>query len=103
MKPCLINELPPLAALPKFEKFSKICGTSLGAAATAVESQPQPLVEYPIEIELGREHQYHSIFVCPISREIVHPNNPPIMLPCGHVISESITPTPPPPPSQLSY
>lgn len=30
---------------------------------------------------------FHSVFVCPITREESKPNNPPIMLACGHVIA----------------
>lgn len=41
--------------------------------------------ELPVQME-GAEFQYHNIFVCPVSREQSTPQNPPVMLPCGHVI-----------------
>ena len=44
--------------------------------------------EIPIEIEIGSEYHFHSLFVCPVSKEISSPDNPPILLRCGHVISE---------------
>lgn len=43
--------------------------------------------ELPIEIELGRSKQFHSIFACPILRQQSSESNPPMRLVCGHVIS----------------
>jgi len=43
--------------------------------------------ELPIEIDLGGECRYHSVFACPILRQQVSDNNPPMRLTCGHVIS----------------
>lgn len=42
--------------------------------------------EMPVEIPLPRNLQYHSVFACPVSRELATEENPPMMLPCGHVI-----------------
>ncbi|XP_045188845.2 E3 ubiquitin-protein ligase RMND5A-like isoform X1 [Mercenaria mercenaria] len=43
--------------------------------------------ELPVEIDLGNEHRYHSIFACPILRQQSTEHNPPVRLICGHVIS----------------
>uniref|UniRef100_A0A1A9X2B0 RING-Gid-type domain-containing protein n=1 Tax=Glossina brevipalpis TaxID=37001 RepID=A0A1A9X2B0_9MUSC len=43
--------------------------------------------ELPIEIDLGPEYRYHSIFACPILRKQTTEENPPKKLTCGHVIS----------------
>lgn len=43
--------------------------------------------ELPIEIDLGRDYRYHSVFACPILRQQSSENNPPMRLVCGHVIS----------------
>jgi len=43
--------------------------------------------ELPIEIDLGGDCRYHSVFACPILRQQVSDNNPPMRLTCGHVIS----------------
>jgi hypothetical protein len=40
-----------------------------------------------VEIPLLKNQIYHSIFACPVSREQTTAANPPMMLPCGHVIS----------------
>ncbi|XP_046386792.1 E3 ubiquitin-protein ligase RMND5A [Ischnura elegans] len=43
--------------------------------------------ELPIEIDLGAEGRYHSVFACPILRQQCSESNPPVRLVCGHVIS----------------
>ena len=43
--------------------------------------------ELPIEIDLGGECRYHSVFACPILKQQVSDTNPPMRLTCGHVIS----------------
>ena len=42
----------------------------------------------PVEIDLGPERKYHSVFVCPVSREQATADNPPMMMQCGHVLCE---------------
>jgi hypothetical protein len=39
-----------------------------------------------VEIELDDSFQFHSIFACPVSKELATPDNPPLLLPCGHVL-----------------
>ncbi|XP_031348577.1 E3 ubiquitin-protein ligase RMND5A [Photinus pyralis] len=43
--------------------------------------------ELPIEIDLGTDKRYHSMFACPILRQQSTESNPPMRLLCGHVIS----------------
>lgn len=43
--------------------------------------------ELPVEIPLPPSYQFHSIFVCPVSKEQTTDHNPPMMMPCGHVIA----------------
>ncbi|KAI5706554.1 hypothetical protein M8J75_009310 [Diaphorina citri] len=40
-----------------------------------------------IEIDLGSNHRYHSVFACPILKTQSTETNPPMRLVCGHVIS----------------
>ncbi|KAL4179979.1 hypothetical protein AMTRI_Chr13g122870 [Amborella trichopoda] len=42
--------------------------------------------QLPIAVELGKEYQFHSVFVCPVSREQGSEENPPMIMPCGHVL-----------------
>lgn len=41
------------------------------------------------EVTLGASFQFHSIFACPVSREQSTADSPPMLLPCGHVISKT--------------
>lgn len=44
--------------------------------------------ELPAETPLPPAYQFHSIFVCPVSKEQTTDANPPMMLPCCHVIAQ---------------
>lgn len=44
--------------------------------------------ELPVETPLPPSYQFHSIFVCPVSKEQTTDQNPPMMLPCCHVIAK---------------
>lgn len=41
-----------------------------------------------IEIPLPPENRYHSIFACPVSKDQSTEQNPPMMMACGHVITQ---------------
>lgn len=40
-----------------------------------------------VEVQLSRQHRFHTLFVCPVSREQTNEDNPPMMLLCGHIVS----------------
>ena len=42
--------------------------------------------ELPVEIPLGPQYVFHSIFTCPVSKEQCTAENPPMRLQCGHVL-----------------
>ncbi|KAF1812306.1 hypothetical protein P152DRAFT_458683 [Eremomyces bilateralis CBS 781.70] len=44
--------------------------------------------ELPVEIPLPPAYHFHSVFVCPVSKEQSTDSNPPMLLPCGHVIAK---------------
>ncbi|CAA7027113.1 unnamed protein product [Microthlaspi erraticum] len=51
----------------------------------------EAMKQIPVAVELGDEFQFHSIFVCPVNRDVSSEENPPMMMPCRHVIcKESI-------------
>jgi hypothetical protein len=47
-----------------------------------------PFLSCQVEISLPPSYLFHSIFVCPVSKEQATDENPPMMMPCGHVIAE---------------
>lgn len=46
--------------------------------STSSESAPIP--------PAVKEHTFHSVLTCPVSREMATPDNPPVLLQCGHVV-----------------
>ncbi|EGR30918.1 hypothetical protein IMG5_121220, partial [Ichthyophthirius multifiliis] len=72
-----------LKALPKFIKYAQISNQNQNLEQICKKNK-----EYPIEVEIGQEFKFHSTFVCPVSRDVVGPDQNIILLACGHVISE---------------
>ena len=66
-------------ALPTLSKVEKIMAQSRG--------QWTSVNELPVETPLPPGYLFHSIFVCPVSKEQATDANPPMLLPCGHVIA----------------
>lgn len=46
----------------------------------------QVMEELPFPVDLGKGFQFHSTFICPVSRDLGTVENPPMLLPCGHVL-----------------
>ena len=44
--------------------------------------------QLPVELQLGDEFVFHSVFACPVSRDQSSADNPPMLLPCNHVLCE---------------
>lgn len=63
-------------ALPSLVKLSTV------VAAQKAQTWEQ-LEQLPVEIELGRDFVFRSVFACPVAREQSTPENPPMILPCG--------------------
>jgi hypothetical protein len=42
-----------------------------------------------VSLALPEDFNHHSLIVCPVSKEVCTPDNPPVMLTCGHVISDA--------------
>lgn len=52
----------------------------------AKKQEWQAMKQLPVPVELGKEFQFHSIFVCPVSRDQGSEENPPMLMPCLHVL-----------------
>jgi hypothetical protein len=66
-------------ALPTLQKLQQIMETKRTEWTTQNE--------LPVEIPLPPAYRFHSIFVCPVSKEQSTDQNPAMMMPCGHVIA----------------
>jgi len=44
--------------------------------------------ELPYEINLPNQLKFHPIFICPVTKEISTLENPPMLLNCGHSVSQ---------------
>ncbi|KAF7864063.1 hypothetical protein EAF04_007028 [Stromatinia cepivora] len=67
-------------ALPTLIKLASIVKEKRTEWTTATE--------LPVEIALPRSMMFHPIFVCPVSKEQTSETNPPMMMPCGHVVAK---------------
>ena len=65
-----------------FNRLAAVMASSKGGWASGEQ--------LPVEIELGREYTFHSIFACPVSREQSSAENPPMLLPCSHVLAKQV-------------
>ncbi|KAJ2784038.1 hypothetical protein H4R18_001351 [Coemansia javaensis] len=45
--------------------------------------------ELAAEVPLPDAMRFHSVFACPVSKEQASPDNPPMMMPCGHVVCKA--------------
>lgn len=79
--PLLVTVAAGAAALPTLLKLASVVARTQPAAEIAQQAD-----ELPVEVPLGSEFVFHSIFACPVSREQSSLGNPPMMLPCGHCI-----------------
>lgn len=53
---------------------------------TGRQNEWQSMKQLPVPVDLDREFQFHSIFVCPVSRDPATEENPAMLLTCGHVL-----------------
>lgn len=68
-----------IEALPTLLKLASVMSGSK-------KKEWESMTQLPVDMDLPTEYQFHSIFVCPVSREQATEENPPMRLPCGHVL-----------------
>lgn len=69
--PLLVTVAAGCAALPTLLKLASVRAVQPAAGLTAAGGAPGEEGQLPLEIPLGREFVFHSIFACPVSREQV--------------------------------
>ncbi|KAL3660659.1 hypothetical protein V7S43_014413 [Phytophthora oleae] len=67
-----------VSALPAMRKLVTVMDSRLANWSS--------MEELPVEIPIAKELRFHNVFSCPVSKEESTPENPPILLKCGHVI-----------------
>ena len=95
---CLLQDGCTALGLPRYSSLA--IAVEAGAAAAPVllkmasvaassnrswDQEKQLLVDVPLPAHL----RFHSVFSCPVSRELGSASNPPVLLKCGHVISKA--------------
>ncbi|EGZ19238.1 hypothetical protein PHYSODRAFT_491096 [Phytophthora sojae] len=70
-----------VSALPAMRKLVSVIDSKLTDWGS--------MEELPVEIPIAKELRFHNVFSCPVSKEESTPDNPPILLKCGHVICRS--------------
>lgn len=86
-------------ALGVIEKARRVMGERLGNirnwtdlpvsyACTIIRLLQRMADRLQIEVPLPANRRYHSVFVCPVSKEQATEENPPKMLTCGHVLAQ---------------
>ena len=58
----------------------------LANVMAAKKQEWQAMKQLPVPVELSKQFQFHSIFVCPVSRDQGNEENPPMLMPCLHVL-----------------
>lgn len=58
----------------------------LANVMTGKKQEWQSMKQLPVPVDLDKDFQFHSIFVCPVSRDQASENNPPMLMSCGHVL-----------------
>jgi len=81
--PLLVTTSAGAAALPTLLKLASVASKTQPAVDLAEQNN-----ELPVEMPLGKEFVFNSVFACPVSREQSSADNPPMMLPCGHCLSK---------------
>ncbi|CAM9853679.1 unnamed protein product, partial [Phaeothamnion confervicola] len=89
---CRLAGLPRESGLAVAFRAGVMAVPTLIKMAAVVQSSNKDwdtMTELPVEIPLDKSMLFHSIFSCPVSREQSTPDNPPVLLKCGHVVCRS--------------
>nr|XP_027192582.1 protein RMD5 homolog isoform X1 [Cicer arietinum]XP_027192583.1 protein RMD5 homolog isoform X1 [Cicer arietinum]XP_027192585.1 protein RMD5 homolog isoform X1 [Cicer arietinum]XP_027192586.1 protein RMD5 homolog isoform X1 [Cicer arietinum] len=76
--PLSVTVAAGIQVLPALLKFMNVMAGK--------KQERQSMNQLPVPIEMDKEFQFHSIFVCPVSKEQANEDNPPMLMSCGHVL-----------------
>ncbi|KAK7317787.1 hypothetical protein RJT34_02313 [Clitoria ternatea] len=76
--PLSVTVAAGVQALPPLLKFMSVMAGK--------KQEWQSMNQLPVPVELQQEFQFHSVFVCPVSKEQSTEDNPPMLMSCGHVL-----------------
>jgi len=89
---CRLLKLPTSSTLLTSVRASSPAFAPLLKAKTIMDQTQSGewcnMEKLPIELKLGQSFAFHTIFSCPVSKELSTAENPPFILPCGHVVSK---------------
>ena len=89
---CTIRDIPVRPFLETlFHTGSKAIPVLLEASKTFkdVDMEKFADVEVVVKLPRGSERAFHSLFVCPVLKCVCDADNLPVLLECGHVISQN--------------
>jgi len=81
--PLLVTLRAAAVAVPTLVKFATVRDAVAQSSSAWLEDS------IPLQLVLSPDLCFHSVFSCPVSREAATPDNPPMLLSCGHVIAET--------------
>lgn len=89
---CALLGLPKESALRLCLNIGSAAWPKISRVLALMKDRPgvewNPHDELPVEVDAAHDVRFHSVFVCPVLRQQSTPANPPMMIPCGHVISQ---------------
>jgi hypothetical protein len=88
-----LNQLPTTSPLVTCVEVCSLALPRLAKLASMIKGKYIDLCRsgstLPLDLDFGPSFAFHSNFTCPISKESASRDNPPMLLPCGHVLSLS--------------
>ncbi|KAI5292316.1 hypothetical protein KEM52_006450 [Ascosphaera acerosa] len=80
--PLYIAATAGILSLSTFQKTQAVM------SKTAIDRGADKLIS---DVPLPRQFRFHPVFICPVMKDATTPENPPALLPCGHVLSLQAT------------
>lgn len=87
---CSVHGLPRQSALELCVSIGTMAWPKISKVLSLMRDRPgvdwNPQEELPVEVDSQLGKPFHSVFVCPVLKQQSTETNPPMMMPCGHVI-----------------